>query len=172
MKHYICEINFQKLHMKTKFRLNFKDKQYLKRFIKTGKEAAREIEHGYILLALDKGKPCKEIMDYYEVGRSTIWRVKNKYDNYGLEKALKNAPQSGQPIKYKENAEAKIVALATTSPPFNMTRWTLKLMTAELQKKRKLRTINRETIRLVLKKWNINLRKKIRYDSRKTNISC
>lgn len=145
--------------MKAKFRLKLEDKQYLKRFIKTGKGAPGEMGHAYILLALDKRKPCIDIMDYYEVGRSTIWRIKNKYDNYGLQTALKNAARPGQPIKYKENTEAKIVALASTSPPIYKARWTLKLMTSELQKRSKMKTINRETIRLVLKKWNINLRK-------------
>lgn len=157
--------------MKIKFRLKLKDKQYLKRFIKTGKRASKEMEHAYILLALDKIKPYKDIMDYYEVGRSTICRIKNKYHNHGLEKALKNAARSGQPIKYKENTEEKIVALATTSPPINRTRWTLKMMTAELQKRSKMKTINRETIRLVLKKWNINLRKKGKMRNKKINTS-
>ena len=85
--------------MTTNFKLKPKDKNYLKDFIKSGKQSAKEIERGYILLALDKKKSCSEITDFYFVGRTTIWRIKNKYVEYGLEAAIKDAPRSGQPIK-------------------------------------------------------------------------
>ena len=139
------------------FKLNTKDRNYLKGFIKSGKQNAKEIEHGYILLALEKQKPCAEIMDFYFVGRSTIWRIKNKYVEYGLEAALKDAPRPGQPIKYNEQKKAEIIALACTNAPTGRARWTLKLMENELQNRSGMKTINRETIRLTLKKRNVSL---------------
>ena len=138
--------------MKANFKLKTKDKNYLKGFIKFGKQNAKEIEHGYILLALEKKKSCAEIMDFYFVGRSTIWRIKNKYVECGLEVALKDAPRSGQPMKYKEKEEAEIVALACTKAPTGRARWTLKLMEKELKNRNGMETITRETIRLTLKK--------------------
>lgn len=143
--------------MTTNFKLKPKDKNYLKDFIKSGKQSAKEIEHGYILLALDKKKSCSEITDFYFVGRTTIWRIKNKYVEYGLEAAIKDAPRSGQPIKYDKKNEAEIVALACTKAPTGRARWTLKLMRNELRNRSGMETINRETIRLTLKKRNVNL---------------
>lgn len=143
--------------METNFKLKTKDKNYLKDFIKSGKQNAKEIERGYILMALDKEKSCSEIMDFYFVGRTTIWRIKNKYVEYGLEAALKDTPRSGQPIKYNEKGEAEIVALACTKAPAGRARWTLKLMESELRNRNGMETINRETIRLTLKKRNVSL---------------
>lgn len=143
--------------MATNFTLKTKDRNYLKDFIKLGKQNAKEIEHGYILLALEKKKSSSEIMDFYFVSRTTIWRIKNKYLEYGLEAALKDAPRPGQPIKYNEKGEAEIVALACTNAPTGRARWTLKLMENELRNRNGMETINRETIRLTLKKRNVSL---------------
>lgn len=142
--------------MRTVINLLAKDKKYLKDFVKTGKQSCREIEHAYILLALDKRKPISEIMDYYDVCRMTIWQIQNKYTKDGLRAALEDAPRSGQPKKYKEKAEAEIVALACTQAPTGRAKWTLRLMVPELQKIKGLETINRETIRLTLKKKNVS----------------
>jgi len=143
--------------MTTNFKLKAKDRNHLNSFIKSGKQSAKEIEHGYILLALEKKKSCSEIMDFYFVSRTTIWRIKNKYIKYGLETALKDAPRSGQPMKYNEKGEAEIVALACTKAPTGRARWTLKLMENELRNRDGMETINRETIRLTLKKRNVSL---------------
>lgn len=143
--------------MRTAFKLSTRDKKYLKVFVKTGKRSSRAIEHGYILLALDKQKLISEIMDFYEVSRTTIWLIKKRYLKNGLEAALKDAPRSGQPAKYKEKGEAEVIALACTKAPEGRARWALRLMVKELQKIPGLETINRETIRLILKKKDVNL---------------
>ncbi len=138
--------------MKTKELLSTGDKTFLSDYVKSGKRNAKEIEHGYILLALNKNKSMLEIMDFYEVSRSTIWRVKKKYIKSGLDAALKDAPRSGQPPKYRGKGEAEIVALACTQAPTGRARWTLRLMVQELRKRESMKTITLETIRLVLKK--------------------
>ena len=143
--------------MGNKIRLKNKDKIYLEKFVKTGQRSAKEIERGYVLLALHDGKQHQDIMDFYRVGRTSIWRLKNKFDEQGLEKALKDEPRSGQPIKYKDKEESEIVALACTESPEGRARWTLNLLQEKLQKIKGMNTINRETIRLTLKKRNVSL---------------
>ncbi len=142
---------------KKTFKLPVSDLSYLESFVKTGKKNAREIERGYILLALHKGKAQYDIMDFYNVGRTSIWRLKRKYEEAGLESALKDLPRSGQPSKYNDKEEAEIVALACTKAPEGRARWTLRLMERHLRKANGMRTINRETIRLTLKKRNVSL---------------
>jgi len=133
------------------------EKEYLSNFAKSGKRNAKEIEHAYILLALNKKKPTSAIIDFYETSRTTIWRIRNKYIEKGLDAALTDAPRSGQPSKYSDKGEAEIVALACTQAPAGRARWTLRLMEQELRKRDELKTVNRETIRLVLKKRNVSL---------------
>jgi transposase len=144
--------------MKTaKLKLRNNDKEFLINLTKTGKRNSKEFERAYILLALDKGKRHEEIEDFYNVSRITIWRVKKKYKRFGVKEAIKEDLRSGQPVKYKEKERAEIVALACTKAPEGRIRWTLSLLEKALKQRKGLKTINRETIRLTLKKTNVNL---------------
>lgn len=143
--------------MGTNIQLSADDKRFLREFVKSGKRNAKEIEHAYILLALNKEKAFLEIMDFYEVSRTTIWRIKNRYIENGLDAALKDEPRSGQPNKYSGKGEAEIVALACTEAPIGRARWTLRLMEQVLRNRDEMKTITRETIRLVLKKNDVSL---------------
>ena len=156
MKHYICATNHK--YMRTdKLELTRKEKKYLNNLTKTGKRNAKEFERAYVLLALDKGKSHEEIEDFFDVSRITIWRIKKKYDEFGAEEAIKEGERSGQPVKYKEKEQAEIVAIACTKAPEGRARWTLSLLQKNLKHKKGLETINKETIRLTLKKTNVNL---------------
>lgn len=140
-----------------KIELTKKEKKFLKKLTKTGKRNAKEFERAYVLLALDKGKSHAEVEDFLDVSRITIWRIKKKYNEYGAEEAIKEEERSGQPPKYSEKEKAEIVAVACTKAPEGRARWTLSLLQKNLKHKKGLKTINKETIRLTLKKTNVNL---------------
>ena len=138
-------------------KLKPKDRKFLINLTKSGKHDSREFERAYILMALDRGKKHSEITDFYNVSRITIWRVKNKYLESGVEEALKDEPRSGQPIKYDDKDLGEIIATACSKAPEGRARWTLRLLETELKEKEGFETINRETIRLILKKTNVSL---------------
>jgi putative transposase len=133
------------------------DLEALKSFTRSGNKNVREINRAYILLWLHKGKKMAEIEDFLEVERTAIWRTKKNYLEKGLDHAIKDNPRSGQPKKYKQKQEAEIIALACSDPPEGRQRWTLELLTRQAKKQKGLETINRESIRLMLKKTNVNL---------------
>jgi putative transposase len=144
--------------MKTKqFKLKSKDREFLTNLTKTGKRNSNEFERAYILLALDKGKKHDEIEDFYNVSRITIWRVKNKYLEAGVMDAIKDEPRPGQPPKYKDKERAEIIALACSKAPNGRSRWTIRLLEKSLKEQKGMETINRESIRLLLKKTNVSL---------------
>jgi transposase len=124
---------------------------------KTGKHSSREFERAYVLLALDKGKKHDEISEFYNVSRITIWRVKNKFLKFGVAEAIKDDPRTGQPIKYDETDKAEIIAMACSQAPEGRSRWTIRLLEKALKEQKGTTTISRETIRLLLKKTNVNL---------------
>lgn len=95
-------------------------------------------------------------MDFLEVERTTIWRTRKRYLEEGLEKALQEKERSGQPRKYGAKQRAEVVALACSDPPSGRARWSLELLTEKLSQQKGLGSINRETIRLILKKTNVN----------------
>jgi hypothetical protein len=73
---------------KLPLKLKSKEPEFLNNLTKTGNPNSREFERVYVLLALDKDKKHEEISEFYNVSRITVWRVKNKYFESGVEEAI------------------------------------------------------------------------------------
>lgn len=143
--------------MGSKFKLTKKAKDYLRTFKRTGGHSLREFNRATILLFLDKGLTISEIENLLEVDRTTIWRIKNRYLDYGLEMALTEENRSGQPLKYTTQHEAELTALACGPVPEGRRRWTIRLLVEELNKQNGFETITYGSVRKILKKTNLSL---------------
>ena len=139
-----------------KIKLKEKERNYLNEFIKKGVKKARAIARANVLLLADDGYSTGDISNVTRVHRQSIWRIRKRYLEEGLISALEEKPRPGQPKKYKEKDEAEIIALACTSPPNGRKRWTVRLLMDETRKKKGIETINRESIRLILKKAKLS----------------
>lgn len=131
--------------------------KFLHAFKSSQKRSQREYDRATILLLLHKGKKDKDIADFLEVERKTIWRTRKRYLEEGLEKALEEKNRSGQPKKYGPVQEAELIALTCSDPPDGHARWSLELLREKLIDQKGLRSISRETIRLILKKTSVSL---------------
>lgn len=132
--------------------LKSNEEKFLTNFIRKGKKNARSLTRARILLLANQRKGDTEIAKTLGVGRSTALRIRKRYLEEGLRSALVDKPRSGQPRKYNERHAAEIIALACTKPPEGRKRWSLALLCEELRKKEGFETINKQTIRLILKK--------------------
>lgn len=119
--------------------------------------SSRELNRINILLLSHYRKQEKSIADFLGIERTTVWRTKIKYLKKGIKFALSERPRSGQPCKYNQRHETALVALACSKAPEGRSRWTLKLLTQAMKEQEALETINRESIRLMLKKTNVSL---------------
>ena len=144
--------------MKTiKIKLKKEERKFLQEFLKKGTKKARAIARANVLLALDEGWDVNTISKMLKVHRQKIWRTKKRFLEEGLDASLQEKPRSGQPRKYTPKHEADIIAEACTKAPNGRKRWTVRLLTKELKKRRGFGTINRESLRLVLKKAKLSL---------------
>jgi transposase len=139
------------------FVLNAHDRRFLELFRSKGEHLARELTRAHILLALAGSVPVAQIEQVLGVSRMVIWRTRSAYEEQDLDYALYDAPRSGQPIKYDTDQEAEVVALACSQPPPGAARWTIRLLTVAVRHRPKLASINRESVRLILKKASVNL---------------
>jgi putative transposase len=128
----------------------------LKEFVAKGTKKARAIARANVLLLLDEGWDMQEVANAVGVHRQRVWRIKRRFLDEGLQAALQEKPRSGQPSKYTRRHEARIIAEACTDPPKGRRRWTVRLLTSHLRKERGFETINRESVRMVLKKAKLN----------------
>jgi transposase len=124
----------------------------LKQFIRKGRKSARTFKRANILLLLDQREIGDSIAEKLNVNRDTVYNVKRKYLEDGLDSALFEKPRSGQPMKYDLKKKTEIIAKACTTPPEGRQRWTIRLLAEEMSKQEGFKTINRESIRLTLKK--------------------
>lgn len=142
--------------MNSSINLKQSELMYLESF-KSSNRSLREYNRANILLLLNKGKKINDIEDFLNVDRITIWRTKKKYLEHGVQKALEENYRSGQPSKYAADHQAELAALACGPCPVGRRRWTVRLLASELKKKQGFETINRESVRLALKKMNVSL---------------
>lgn len=134
----------------TALRLTDDDRASIEIFRCSGLRHAREVNRAHILSCLDRGIPESDIMAVLGVGRTALWRTRAAYLAGGLEYALHDVARPGKPTEYGTDAEAKVAALACSTPPRGAKRWTLTLLEQAAQAE--IGPISRESIRRLLKK--------------------
>ncbi len=139
--------------------LSEQDRHYLQKIIESGKDKARKITRCRIILLADKakGKTDKEISDALGVCLATIFNIRRRYHRWGLERAISEAPRSGQPPKFKGKTMAKITAIACSKPPKGHAHWSLRLLADHIVELDIVESISYVSVRNILKKTNSSL---------------
>ena len=121
-----------------------------------GLHQSREVNRAHILSSLDRGIPESQIMDVLGVGRTAVWRTRGAYLQGGVELALFDVERSGRPRQYDTDAEARVTALACSTPPAGRQRWTVVELERVARQEPGLTGVSRETVRRMLKKTTSN----------------
>lgn len=138
--------------------LNEQERQKLQKVVRSGKDKARKITRCRILLLADakSGKTDQEISDALNVCLATIFNVRRRYCQEGLERAMGEGARSGQPPKFKGKAAAKITAIACSAPPEGQARWSLRLLADRIVELNIVESISHQSVSNILKKTNSN----------------
>ena len=111
-----------------------------------------------MLLALDRGVLDIDITRVLGIDRTRIWRIRKRYLEKGLGRALADQVRPGRPREYDDKAEADLVALACSEPPNGYSRWSLGLLSeVARQQSAALKQVSESTVRQVLKKNGLSL---------------
>src|SRR5919202_2376252 len=119
----------------------------LRAMLSGGKRAARELKRAQILLAADAGAADETVATSLDAGVSTVSRVKRRFVEGGVERALDEEPRPGAARKLTGKEEALLVATACASPPEGRARWTLELLAGEMVRLTAHASLSRETVR-------------------------
>jgi len=140
--------------------LTEEERNALNRLISVGKAAARKLTHARILLKADESPgqlawTDQQLSEAFHVSRPTVERVRKTCVEEGLEAALKHKkPSRTRPPKLDGEKEAKLIALACSSPPEGRESWTMQLLADKLVDLHLVESISDETVRVRLKKTN------------------
>lgn len=139
-------------------RLSAHERDRLQGIIRSGKHKARKLTRCRILLLADgpQGKTDQEIADVLHVCLATIFNIRRRYALEGLERAIHEAPRSGQPPKFKGRAAAKITAIACSTPPAGQAKWSLRLLADRAVELKIVESISHQSIKNILKKTTSN----------------
>src|SRR4051794_18869234 len=138
---------------KYKVTLTAEERQALQDLIAAGKATAQKLAHARILLkadASDGGPDWSDgrIAEAIEISVATIERVRQRFVEQGLEAALARKKQA-RPSRERTldgRAEAKLIALACSSPPDGRKVWTMQLLADKLVELQVVPTVSDETV--------------------------
>lgn len=119
-----------------------------------GTLGARKLKRALILLKADERLTDAQVVGALNVSRPTVERVRKRFVEGGLPRALNEDPRPGARLKLDGRGEAQLVMLACSEPPAGHARWTLRLLAEKLVKLEIVSTISHEAVRQRLKKMN------------------
>ena len=110
------------------FQLSENDYRSLIKTISKGKSSARIQTRARVLDLLHRQESPTAIAGILSISRMTVYRLRKRYLEEGLEAVLKNQPRSGKPPRITPKEKARITALACSDAPLGYARWTLRLL--------------------------------------------
>lgn len=139
-------------------RLTAEERQTLQAMVDKGHGAADKLLRARMFLKADvsdggPGWTDEAIADAFEVGASTVHRLRQRLVEEGLDAALLRKRQSTRRHTKRDGAqEAKLIAIACSAAPAGRARWTLQLLADKLVELKVVDSISDETVRQRLKK--------------------
>ena len=145
-------------------RLTETERSELEAMVRKGKAAALSIARARILLKADQGKDGEAatdaaIAEALSVAAKTVFNVRRRWVEQGLEVTLRRAKQAcaSRSRKLDGKAEAKLVAACCGPAPQGRARWTLRMLAGKLVELEVVDSISPETVRSTLKKTRLSL---------------
>jgi transposase len=128
------------------------EREQLQQLIRSGKSPAREIARARILLKTDEGWSAPKVAEALDLSEGTVFRIKRRFVEEGLDGALQEKPRLRRPRKLDERREAHIIALACSPAPEGHDHWTLRLLAGKVVELGLAPSMSHEGIRKRLKK--------------------
>jgi transposase len=143
--------------MKKQFqvRLSKQDQQELRRLLQSGLQPVRTVLRALTLRQLAEGQTVRQVAKNVALTPKTVWLTSQRYRQGGLERALYERPRPGKAALLGEQDRQRIVALVCGPPPEGRARWTVRLLTEEVVKRKLVPRVGRETIRVLLESHDL-----------------
>ncbi len=136
-------------------RLSKRERQELQRLLQSGLQPVRTVLRALALRQLADGQTIRQVAKNVALTPKTVWLTSQRYRQGGLERALYERPRPGKAALLDEQHRQRIVALACGPPPEGRARWTVRLLTEEVVKRKLVPRVGRETIRVLLENHDL-----------------
>src|ERR1035437_4570718 len=136
-------------------RLSKPEQQELRRLLQSGLQPVRTVRRAWALRKLAEGQPVRQVAKNVALTPKTVWLTSQRYRQGGLERALYERPRPGKAALLDVQHRQRIVALVCGPPPEGRARWTVRLLTEEVVKRKLVPRVGRETIRVLLESHDL-----------------
>ena len=140
---------------RSRVRLSKQEQQELRRLLQSGLQPVRTVLRALALRQLAKGQTVRQVAKNVALTPKTVWLTSQRFRQGGLERALYERPRPGKAALLDAPHRQRIVALACGPPPEGRARWTVRLLTEEVIKRKLVPRIGRETIRVLLESHDL-----------------
>ena len=124
----------------------------LEGLVRSGKSPARVMARARILLKTGEGWKAPKVAEALDVSEGTVFRIKRRFAEEGLEGLLRDRPQPSRPRNLDERGEAHLIALACSLAPEGHDHWTLRLLAGKVVELGLAPSMSHEGVRKRLKK--------------------
>lgn len=137
---------------KYRVELSEEERTALEALIRKGKSSARMQTRARILLKAHAGVTSQDIGEALDVSAETIYLVRQRFVEEGLEVALNERPRPGQRPKLTDRQCAHVIAIACSAAPEGHDHWTLRLLADKVVELGYASSFSHEGVRALLKK--------------------
>jgi len=135
--------------------LSKQEREQLRRLLNGGLQPVRTVLRAVALQQLSRGQAIRTVAANVGLTPKTVWRVSQRYRQGGLEQALYEGPRPGNPQLLDKQQRQRIIALTCSQPPPGRARWTVRLLTEEVLRRKLVPRVGRETIRVLLESHDL-----------------
>ena len=135
--------------------LSKQDQQALRQLLQSGLQPVRTVLRALALRQLAEGQAVRQVARNVALTPKTVWLTSQRFQQGGLERALYERPRPGKTALLSAQDRQRIVALVCGSPPEGRARWTVRLLTEEVVKRKLVPRVGRETIRVLLESHDL-----------------
>ena len=102
-------------------RLTPEERDRLEHLVRAGRSPARVATRARILLKTSEGWSAPKVAQALDVAESSVYRIKRRFSEDGLDGVLQDRPQANRYRKLDDRAGAHLIALTCTRLPRGMT---------------------------------------------------
>ena len=121
-----------------------------------GQEFRQGYDRARILLKTDEGWSAPRVAQALDVSEGTVFRLKRRFAEDGLDGALKHRAQAHRYRKVDDRGEAHLIALACSPAPEGHDHGNLRLLADRMVELGVVESLSHGTVRLHLKKTSSN----------------
>ena len=130
-------------------KLKMRDKREIEKVLRSKQPLLRVYKRARVLKSVSSGQSVSKAAVQVGVSYPTAWRICSRYKEEGIG-AIYDRVRCGRPLKFSQKESQRAVAMICSKPPEGLSRWTIRVIVCELERRGITGKISRHSVWLLL----------------------